>query len=462
MTAPFESTTAIRLALGSAFQLVTRLDALPVERGKTRARRDQMVRTYSGRCAACDTPFGVQHGPIAAHICALEDGGLTTLENLVLLCHKCHTLFDLGYASRREMAACATEWRKGRPRPIRHLMDRRYESSSTRHQSVRPAIERSGPLQDAAVYDLVQAGKWVKALNALEGIATGITDPQTRDLIHIVMAQVHRRRAARGVLPVARSLLRNVHVGRLPKERLPLYYYEYGYVHQLEGMARKASQLFAKSARCADELDDEYSGLESVIGQAQELATVVIQLPPRGADRGMVQQTLRAFDNVAKRARRLEGSFAGRWVLNCLLWKANLLLKVGRRRDAYHACEEAIEFRHGLDVTSGWTRLGGTTVCGIMGLTEVRVARRADRVHEGLRFLARALVPMLSGNRCRPEGVRDFLLGFEEGLASLRTAGAEAGRARIAGVRSRILDSSSFLDPYTAPCVGGRPTTTCS
>ena len=451
MTLPLESATAIRLALGSALDLVKRFDALPREREKTSDLRDQMLTNCLSRCAACNVPFDGQNSPIAAHILALEDGGLTTPDNVLLLCRDCHALFDSGYASRREMAACATEWRNGRPQPIRQLMQRRLKSSAMRHQSVRPAIERSGPLQGAAVYDLIQAGKWRKALNALQHVATQTKDPEMKDLLCIVMAQVHRRRAARGVLTLARVLLESVRVDRLPKDRLPLYYYEYAYVHQLEGKPQSASRLFALSARCADDLDDEYSPLESVIGRAQELAAVVIQLPSRRADTALARETLRAFDTIIKRASSLSGAFAGRWVLNSLSSKAYLLLKVGRPKEAYRACEDAIAFRHGLDVTTGWTRLGGSIGCGIVGLTRLRVARTDNQVREGLRFIARALVPALAGNSRRPECVRDFLLAFQEGLISLGISRFAAGSARIKAVRPRILDGSSFLDPYRAP-----------
>ena len=447
MTALLESTTDVRLALGSALHLMKRFDALPREREKTDKVRDWMRCNRSTRCAACEVSFAREVRRFAAHIRALEDGGLTTRDNVVFLCNECHSLFDSGYSSRCEMLNCATEWGKGRSQPIRQVMEERRASFLARQQSVRPAVERSGPLKDAGVYDLVQAGKYLKALNALRQVAMKTKSRSTADLIHIVMAQVHRRRAARGVLPIARTLLENIHVDGLPRKRLPLYYYEYAYVNQLEGRHDQANRFFAESAFCADKLTDAYSEIESVIARSQELATRVIQLPC-GAGRRSAQQTLLSFDRLADRASKFRGHFAGRWVLNCLLWKARLLLKIGDCKEACYVCKKAIEFREGLDVTNGWTRLTGITVCGIEGLIVVRTARTPDQVHEGLRLLARALVPLVSGNRQRPEGIRDILLSFEEGLALLGTSRCVAGAAKIATVRSEILDGSSFLDPY--------------
>ena len=404
-----------------------------------------MRRNLPDRCAACNLSFGMEARRFAAHIWALEDGGFTTRDNVVFLCHTCHTLFDSGYSSRLEMMTCAANWRAGRSQPIREMMEKRRASSYSRQQSIRPAVTQSAMLQSIGVYDLVQEGKYRKALNALRELQIG--GQCQADLIKIVMAQIHRRRAARGVLPMARLLLDSVCVDSLPEERLPLFYYEYAYVHQLEGNHEKAGQFFAKSARCADNLNDDHSKLESVIARAQELADLVIGLPAEG-DTTVVEHAVQSLNVLADDAAKLSGTFAGRWVLNCLLWKVCLLLKIGECKTACYSYKEAIDFRDRLDVTSGWTRLTGITVCGIEGLTAMRTAANVNQVRDALRLLARALVPLLSGNRQRPERIRDFLLGFEEGLALLDTPRTLAAAAKIGGVRNKILDGSSFLDPY--------------
>ena len=101
----------IRDALGSTYlKLRKEFDPLIVERSKNRI-RNKVFNKYTDVCAACGER-GKDIDLEAAHIVALEEGGETTVENLIPLCNRprkkgkyagCHKLFDAGFASVQEI-----------------------------------------------------------------------------------------------------------------------------------------------------------------------------------------------------------------------------------------------------------------------------------------------------------------------------------------------------------------------
>lgn len=447
-----ESTTQIRKALGEAYSIIVDWDYKKrEERKKTTKLKGFLINKYPSWCASCGRCFEQIGTVYAAHIQSLEDGGVTNKDNIVLLCKQCHDLFDLGYASRKEISDTAERWRNGRKSLLLRKMKARLNSTQTRHQSVRPPLDSIPTIKKTGVYDLTQAGKYGVAIRVLKNARKQGVSTETGELLKILEAQIHRRRAACGVLGRAKRILDQVDINLLPPERLPLFYYEYAYIHQLLGLTKIAYKLFGKSWQSAVELHDKYSELEYIIGRGQQLAAMVIASSNLHQLKNRLSANLKDFGNLINEAKSLSGSFSGRWVLNCMLWKSNYLLKCEAYQEAKREYLRAVSYRDTLDVTKGWTKSAGPTVSGIQGLLII-MDKDINNPEEGLRLLARSLVPVISGNRRRPERIRDFLYGFEIGLRKINRKRHDYYLKNIVNmiekVRLSIVDGSSFLDPY--------------
>ena len=273
------------------------------------------MRKYSRFCAGCGQSD--EHCQLeVAHIFALEEGGKTENDNLVLLCHDCHTLYDLGYASLREMEEAAASWRNGECTNLRKHMMQRRDSFRSHQPIVRPLLEGFGAL-GSSLYDLIQGRKHAKALHALKEVRNACASLEARQVLAIVEAQIQRRRGARGSLEIANRLLEKVEIDKLPDEQRPLYFYERGYTKQLLGLTAEASECFLKSYEHASVLRDKYAALEALIARSQYLATNVISLPREPTPRrDTIASICRQFDMAAQQAAKLEAPFGGRWDLN--------------------------------------------------------------------------------------------------------------------------------------------------
>ena len=454
MIQTLESTGEIRRALGEeACRLIEEFDVLHQERGRTDLERRKLLSKYPSSCATCAIcPSGSRGRLEAAHLLSLEEGGRTTEDNLVLLCSECHQLYDRGYASLKEMTEEARLWRSGSIRPIKVVMLARKTQMEQKHGVMRPLADPRGLLKKRDFYVLIQARNWRKALETIASM-DGLLSEADRQVMMIVEAQVQRRRAAHGALESAKRVLDRIHVNQLPPERVPLYFYELGCVHQLMGLPEEAGRSFRKSMRSAAGLHrDRYSALEALIAEAQWLAMEVIQSPvAQPSTAGTIGSIATQLDKAARRADMLGGTWGGRLRLSCKAWAARLLLKSGDLGGARKALGELGELRGMQDVTTGWTVLARSLIGPLQGLVLLASPTDVEEARDGLCLIARGLVSYLKAYRERPEGIRDMLVGFEKGLRLLPRQGqrdAEGLVERIGKVRTRIRDGSSVLDPY--------------
>ncbi len=436
-----ESTTDIKRSLGPDFQLMRDHDPLPRERSATKKYREELLAKYPQECPCCDMQCG-RSKLDAAHIWPLEIGARTTKDNLILLCKICHKMYDSGYASHDDMLKCYRGWQKGDKYILVNVMNNNKKQSEKIQQTLRPDILDDVINNSQDVYNDVQSGKYRKALRKIAYIMD-VVDQEKIALFKIVTAQINRRRAARGVLTKAQDILDRVDIKHLGKERLSLYYYEKGYIYQLSGNAYEASRSFMRSAQQAAEIKDSYSKLEECIGKAQYLATQVI-MAKRGAETH--RDISRKMDKIIDRLAGLDGAFAGRWVKNCMHWKYNSAIKAGLKDEAYSLESDIQEFTNSLTINTGYTK--GFT-WGYRGLSKVFFGEKGE-AKEGLGMISRALVTNLAGNRRRPEGIRDLMLGFESGYLRLYGKKGKHVITNISDVRKSILDGSSYLDPYTS------------
>lgn len=440
------SNYTIRKALGGDYQTIRDFDDLAEERGIAGSMLNRLMKS-GPFCASCGQAATDGKRLEGAHILALEEGGLSSTDNLVLLCHDCHRMFDEGYASRNEMEEAARAWRRGSLSRLDRLMQRRKVEANRQQATVRPLGDRLELLEKGgAVYGLLQARRWRKALRALrEARRLGIST-QDDQVLAIVEAQTQRRRGAIGALERGFRLLRGIDPDGLQPVRRPLFFYELGYTTQLLGFADKAASYFSRSRQVALELtDDEHAPLEALIGWAQELAARTIGTQAEALAVSLLPMT-EQIDAAADRARQIGGHFGGRWVVNCHAWKLNLLMKCGDYEGALRTMADVRSARDDQNVTTGWTVAARPGLAGASGLLLIESHGSYEEIERGLHLLTRALVPLLGGRCQHPEGIRDKLLGFERGLELLSLRGSGSLRR----VRERIRDGSSFLDPYRA------------
>jgi len=82
-----ESTTQIRKRLGETWNIIVGWDyKKKEERTKTTQLKRILLQKYPSWCASCGRLFRQIGTVYAAHIISLEDGGITTEDNIVLLC----------------------------------------------------------------------------------------------------------------------------------------------------------------------------------------------------------------------------------------------------------------------------------------------------------------------------------------------------------------------------------------
>lgn len=443
-----ENTTEIRRELGPVVQIIKEFSGLSRERAETSRIRRLLVRR-SNQCAVCSDPIGGPREAEAAHILALEEGGETVEENLVLLCRSCHRYYDAGRASVAEMRAARLAWTEAAFSPELRL--RMLERDQVKNDQ-RPLF-RPSPAVLKQVYDALHNRRFVNAIKAARSLADDTTKPEEDRLLgRLLEANIERRRSGRGALTRAERILAHLDPERLHHERLSLFHYERGYLLQMLGRHSDSSAEFEKSGSAAAELDDEYTPIEVFTARLRILAVETIGLPWMPLDGASVETGLARFDLLCKEVGVLDQPFAGRWMHNILGWKWRYAFKCGGDETAARAFAEYEENRDHQDVTTGYTRDANSRVCGFRAMMVLRLSRSSESTLQAIRLVCRTLASLLS-YRMRPEGIRDYFLTLETALRRLQDPRNRWDEtiARIGSVRETILDGSSFLDPCRNP-----------
>lgn len=447
MSQLIESTSDIRRGLGPIQDIIHEFSDVIGERRATERLRQRLLRKYPHYCAGCQTPFAVSREAEAAHILALEEGGTTTEDNLVLLCHDCHRLYDAGRASIVEMRQAAEAWRAGSYIPLRSKMNNRNPGALS--QIFRPSEVESL----TNVYDLLQRRYLRKALKGVKLLRKRGLSRNDYAISGILEAQIERRSSARDSLGRARRILMSMDAGALPRECLPLYFYERGFICQMLGLHEESIQLFQESDRVAAHLNDRYSAFERVVANLRIKAVETIMLPHKTVSPDILAKQSEEFETLAAGAARFDQPYAGRWTHNIMGWKWRYFHKCAEPEAALAVFNHYCDVRYRQDSTTGYTRDAGSRTCGFNAMMMMKGEINQEAAREVVRLVCRSLVSLLS-HRIRPEGIRDSLLTLEGALRLLKgRTSFDCGdiAAQVAVVRSSILDGSSFIDPYRAP-----------
>jgi hypothetical protein len=439
-----ESTFGVRQALGPILGLIQKLSDLDGERRQTRRLREVLLNKYPRYCAACGAYFSQSEEAQAAHIVALEEGGVTTEDNLVLLCKDCHALYDGGRASIAEMSHAAECWRSESLAPLRPQMECRNLFCPS--ESFRPSRTR---LLDS-VYHLVHRNETRNALRHVKLCRTKGLPAPDHVLSIILEAQIQRRRCARGSLEKARGVLTTMEISNVPAEHLPLYFYEQGYISQLLGLHTESICFFEQSGRASEALNDRFTPFEVTVARTCLYGVETIVLPHQKVPRDTQRKRSAEFDALQKGAAKFDEPFAGRWALNILAWKWRYYFKCNDHDSASNVLAQYFLLHRSRDFTTGYTRGSSTGLCSMRAL--MNGAHLGSENGDCVRLVCRSLVSMLS-YRVPPEGVRDLLLTLERAISgpNLRIlTDREAVISHIRRVRSCVRDGSSFLDPYRA------------
>jgi len=448
MTITFENTTEIRKALGPAMDTIRNFSGLSRERRETSRIRRTLLRRHSRHCAVCGKFIGGVREAEAAHILALEEGGETVEENLILLCQRCHSSYDKGRASVFEMRGARLAWIGGAfSLDLERLMDARDKV-----RDGQPPLFRPSPNIPQEIYDFLHIHQFVNAIKAARKLANDMSKPEDDRLLGRIMeANIERRRSGRGTLARAEQILAQLDPGRLHRERLPLFHYERGYLLQMLGDHSASTAEFEKSGSTAAGLADQHTSLEVLTARLRILAVETIGAPWRQLDSEIVADRLASFDLLLKDLAIFDQPFAGRWMHNILGWKWRYAFKCGDDSMANRAFAEYEHYRDRQTVATGYTRDSGSRVCGFHAMMILRLSESPESTSRAMRLVCRALASLLS-YRIRPEGIRDYLLTFETALRRLDNPQKRWGEtiAGVGAVRKSILDGSSFLDPYRA------------
>jgi len=439
-----ESTFGVRQALGPLLDLIQKLSDLNGERRETRRLRRVFLNKYSRYCAACGIYFSQGREAQAAHIVALEEGGVTTEDNLVLLCKGCHDLYDGGRASIAEMNHAAECWRSNSRAGLRPQMERRNLFSPS--ESFRPSRTRS--LDN--VYHLIHRNETRKALEHVKLCRTKGLPTSDHALSTILEAQIQRRRCARGSLENAHSILTTMEICNVPAEYLPLYFYERGYISQLLGLHTESICFFEQSGRASEALNDRFTPFEVIVARSCQYGVETIVLPDRTVPLDTLRKRSSEFDALQRGAAEFDEPFAGRWALNILAWKWRYYFKCNDHDSASNVLAQYFLLHRSRDFTTGYTRGSSTGLCSMRAL--MSWGHLGNENGDCVRLVCRSLVSLLS-YRVPPEGVRDLLLALEGAISgpNVRTlTNRQAVVSHIRRVRSCVLDGSSFLDPYRA------------
>jgi tetratricopeptide (TPR) repeat protein len=470
-----ENPSAIRRALGKG--IVDKIDSLSLHQAKRRGtvgEKLRLLRTYNNPyCASCGRPaVGLADGatPVelqAAHILALSEGGDTTDKNLVLLCansgHRrdecdactrkewcgdrgCHTLFDEGYASVSEVRVLADRWRRGMSGGFRETLLER----SREHYSQSAPLSTPGAFGDLHKL-LFQKAHWNEVIRGLREARKGGLSELDYAQSYLEEASVERRRGRQSSLDRSLKILARFENERLPAEKIASYLYELGYVQQLRGLHAQSLQTYERGLELAEaDLGPDSFAAVSARNRVMAVRTIMLNpqtVTPRGAVR-----TFREFDAQLKRAEQLQPKVrSGNWMFNILGWRTRFAIKCSRIADAQESLRQLRELRDSQHAATGYTRMTATTMLGFEAMV-LAMERPTERgVREQVQRAATAVRAGLHGNH-RPEGIRDNLLTLEGGWKRLMvsdTSYQERAEA-VREVRERIVDGTSFLDPYRA------------
>jgi hypothetical protein len=444
MLETIESTYLIRKRLGHHLKLIETLDPLPQERQLTKKWRTILIDKFGMSCGYCAVSTLVD----TAHLIPLEIGGTTVCENLLLLCKKCHGLFDSGCVSIHAMSEVANEWRRGivsaSPRPP---LDDVRPSAPT---FTEPPGSLQGVLDKVSGFQTQR--KYVKATDLIDQYsANSLLANSERYYLLIKRAELTRRRSARGLLDEALRSLEAIELDRLPKYYWPYFYYEYGYIRRLQGSHAEAAGLMRCSAEVSQQM--EQSGKTSLGYIAASVNEILCQMAMLDS---LMEMEAQDFEYRLDKLAAEHGEYwGGRWALNCAAHRLQIRLKKRDENESWRALRELRDLYYRSDLRSGWDSAARQTMSLLEGLTRVLFPCDDSDLDRAIGLLSRSFVTRL-GPRQRPEGIRDVGLGLIEGLRRKGSSRMAETCTVLEGLMNQTMDGTSVLWPWKANAGHGR------
>jgi tetratricopeptide (TPR) repeat protein len=397
----------------------------------------RLIKYYGEKCAYCQ-----KVGPVdIAHIIPLEIGGTTVEENLVLLCKKCHRLYDSGFLSIHTMQELVKEWRAGTcsktPRPP-------LGSISPPPPAMTPPPESVNKLLKT-VLNFQNKGWYNKAIKTIDDkFLDSNLDEIARSYLLRKKAELTRRRSARGVIAEALNILQNVDQKKIPPEQRPIFFYELGYVYRLRGNHSEAAQIYRKSAEASKEID---SNLEYIAASVNEILCLLATKD--SLNRKEAIEIIDRLNNFKKKAEEYGEYWGGRWALNCAGHKLQVCLKWGDKEQSWKALTELKNQYFNSDLRNGWDAASKQSISLLEGLVRTMFPRNDADLDIGIGLLARAFVTRL-GPRQRPEGIRDVGFALVKAIRKTDKKLPKDTIDLIEKLMNQTMDGTSYLWPWRA------------
>lgn len=443
MNNAIETSHELRKHLGRHLEKIKRLDPLPRERGLTNKLRKQLKNDHGSKCAYCNKGGYVE----AAHLIPLEVGGITDKTNLILLCKKCHRLYDLGCLSICAMKQVAKEWKTdGSTKSLRPVLE---------YQKPPPMIPPPKSVENAEkkARDFEFKRWYCKAISTYEkALKDDNLDREGRSYLRIRCAELTRRRSAVGVLMKASRILEKTNPRELSRQYLPLFYYELGYVHMLKGNHCQAARLSHRSAEESSKISrgtdqGNTPTLEYVAASANEIGALLAQRR-RDEEVKDLADRLHKLKIVATKQKRTNKVWGGRWELNCVAHTLKVNLKGGDSKGSWQALQRYKYLYYLSDLTCGWHEAVKPTISLLEGLTRTLFPQKEADLLKGIDLLVRAFVTRL-GYHQRPEGIRDAGFGLIKAIRKSKTKLLPGATIELVdGLMSQTIDGTSFLWPW--------------
>jgi tetratricopeptide (TPR) repeat protein len=430
----------IKKELGRHYEEIKKLDPLPKQRQLTTQIRSKLIKDYGEKCAYCQKEGAVE----TAHVIPLEIGGITVKENLVLLCKKCHTLYDSGHLSICAMQKLVNEWRNGISAKKSHPP---LDVISPPPAAMSPPPEILILLLEE-VLKLQNKGWFNKAIKIIDNKLKDYSlDKSSKSYLNRKKAELIRRRSAGGVIPKALKILQDVDQRIIPSKYRPIFFYEFGYVHRLAGHHSEAAQIYKKSAEASKKIG---SDLEYIAASVSKILCLLATMD--SLSEGEAKKIINQLNKFEKMAEEHGEYWGGRWGLNCAVHRLQVCLKWGDKEESWKALSQLKDRFFRSDLQNGWDVATKQSISLLEGMTLTMFPRNNNDLKSGIDLLARTFVTRL-GPRQRPEGIRDAGLALVNSIKKARMDFPEETIEFLENLMKRTMDGTSYLWPWNTESI---------
>lgn len=443
---PLRTSSEIRKALGNDYKrLVGKYDRKSRERKATYREAKQLKPEL---CAACGRkPPQVFHLE-AAHISPLAECSTTHRKNLLLLCREqkggkelgCHTLFDQGYCSIREMINCRKDWIASKPATLRSSMlalKSQYGPQPQLQGHLRKELQNLRRKKDSC--------------------SSG--SQEWHDL-QIRIAELTRRRAKKDSIERAWNEITKVNPKDLQSSPLlSRYFYEKGYIELHSERLNDAFADFYEGRRALESNINAPGNRWRWAAHTALLAQLSCVMRYKDTRAKCSWDTIRKeLIKALKYSRKARNDAlkptksrpnqdlwedyrnASRWVQNCLFHLVKPYIAKGQLRIALKQWNRAYNNWLGMNISNGWDTGFRTTHLWLYG----KLFFELGQIDDALAHLVRSLVCVLGLRRQQPEGIRDLLFTLADALKRKN----DPMHKRVLSVASRCYEFSSWFNPY--------------